>query len=97
MFENMDPEKVIVCRCEGITLKEVLEGIEKFGLRDVEAIKRVYRCGMGACQGRTCGRLLEQILRSKVKGEEIEGTGKFKHRPPLIPVSFKEIAEVCDR
>ncbi len=93
----MNKENVIVCRCEGITLKEVVEGIEKLGLRDVESIKRIYRCGMGACQGRTCERLLQQVLREYLKDDEIEGTGKFTCRPPLLPVSFQEIAEVEDR
>ena len=96
MYENMDTDKVIVCRCEGVTLKEVLFGIEKLGLRDIEAIKRVYRCGMGACQGRTCQKLLQQILR-QVTGEEPGGKGKFTHRPPLVPVSFQQISEVLDK
>ena len=96
MYENLDKEKIIVCRCEGVNLKEVLQGIESLGLRDIEEIKRIYRCGMGACQGRTCERLLQQILKHYT-GEVPVGKGKFTYRPPLMPLSFLEIAEVKDK
>ena len=96
MHKDINPENVIVCRCEGVSLKEILDGINTLGLKDLEEIKRVYRCGMGACQGRTCQRLLIQLLREHVPSCDIKGTGKFNYRPPLIPVNFQQISEVKD-
>ncbi|HHY04456.1 MAG TPA: (2Fe-2S)-binding protein, partial [Thermoanaerobacterales bacterium] len=49
--------KTIICRCEDISLEEIQEVIGK-GYTDMDEIKRITRCGMGQCQGRTCRSLL---------------------------------------
>ncbi|MCK5596510.1 MAG: (2Fe-2S)-binding protein, partial [Candidatus Eisenbacteria sp.] len=46
---------VIICRCEDVTYGEIVDVIDE-GLTTTEEIKRVLRCGMGPCQGRTCSR-----------------------------------------
>src|SRR6185503_3097108 len=45
--------KVIVCRCEDVTLADVEEAIEK-GYLDIEELKRYTGLGTGPCQGREC-------------------------------------------
>lgn len=52
---------LIICRCEEVTLGEILTAIED-GARTVAGVKRRTRAGMGLCQGRTCRRLIERIL-----------------------------------
>ena len=54
----------IVCRCEDITKEEILEAIDG-GYQTLEEIKRVLRCGMGPCQGRTCTPLIAGLLARK--------------------------------
>jgi len=68
---NRDDD-IIVCRCEEITLGEVKKAIQE-GARDVVGIKRRTRAGMGLCQGRTCEKLVQQILKEELnkRAEEI--------------------------
>lgn len=57
---------MIVCRCEEITLREIIEAI-KMGATDINGVKRRTRAGMGTCQGRTCERLVSQIIRQQLQ------------------------------
>ncbi|MGL5513303.1 MAG: (2Fe-2S)-binding protein, partial [Sporomusa sp.] len=52
---------MLVCRCEEVTVGEIKAAIRQ-GARDVTGIKRRTRSGMGLCQGRTCEKLVQQIL-----------------------------------
>ena len=80
---NKDDD-IIVCRCEEITLGEIKKAIRE-GARDVNGIKRRTRAGMGLCQGRTCEKLVQQIIKEEInkKAEDIEMT---TYRPPARPV-----------
>ena len=66
MSESEDELDMIVCRCEEITLREILQAIE-LGAVDITGVKRRTRAGMGTCQGKTCERLVSQILRQKLQ------------------------------
>ncbi len=83
----MDPKKVIVCRCEDVTLADVYDAIEK-GYRDIESIKRYLRIGMGPCGGTHCIPIITRILAKKL-GKNPEELFIPRHRPPLVPVPFK--------
>lgn len=53
----------IVCRCETVTKAEILGALRSpLGVRDMDAIKRRTRAGMGRCQGGFCGMLLPGII-----------------------------------
>ncbi len=53
----------IICRCEGITEGEIIDAIKApCGARDVDAVKRRTRSGMGRCQGGFCGSKVVEIL-----------------------------------
>ena len=60
----MDDRDILICRCEEVTRADVLRAIDQ-GCHTVESVKRATRAGMGAFQGRTCGRLIQQILMSR--------------------------------
>jgi NADPH-dependent 2,4-dienoyl-CoA reductase/sulfur reductase-like enzyme/Fe-S-cluster-containing hydrogenase component 2 len=51
-FTHM-PENGIVCRCERVTLKEVVDFIKENSVRDINQLKQI-RVGMGACGSKTC-------------------------------------------
>ena len=53
----MNPEEIIICRCEDISLADLHRAFEG-GHTDLETLKRVLRCTMGRCGGRTCRPLL---------------------------------------
>lgn len=79
----------IMCRCESITLAEIKQaGLE--GVRDINDLKRRTRTGMGYCQGRYCGQMLNEILWHHTG---FEGKRElFSARLPLKPVTFATIA-----
>ena len=85
---NNDAKNTIICRCQDITLEQVEAAIDS-GITHPEELKRFLHLGMGPCQGRTCGKLILQILSRKTgkSSHEIQTT---KHRPPLVSVPIRE-------
>jgi NADPH-dependent 2,4-dienoyl-CoA reductase/sulfur reductase-like enzyme/Fe-S-cluster-containing hydrogenase component 2/bacterioferritin-associated ferredoxin len=51
----------MVCLCERVKRKEITRLVQ-LGYRDLNAIKAATRCGMGACNGKTCENLVRQVL-----------------------------------
>ena len=79
----------IICRCQDVTEEEIIAAIKQ-GATTIDEIRRLVRAGMGPCQGRTCRRLVAQIISRELKtppGEIYPPT----FRPPNRPVSFKLI------
>lgn len=74
----------IICRCEDISLEEVERVIDE-GYTNLEEIKRMIRCGMGPCQGRTCLILIARTL-SRKTGRPINQMQFPTVRPPIRPV-----------
>jgi NADPH-dependent 2,4-dienoyl-CoA reductase/sulfur reductase-like enzyme len=68
-LRSLASSDTIVCRCEDIKLGEVRAHDSS------RAAKLHSRCGMGACQARTCGPALEFLL----------GFDRPAPRPPLFP------------
>lgn len=67
----------IVCRCETITEGEIRDAIVgPVGARDVDAVKRRTRAGMGRCQGGFCGSKVVELL-AELNGVEINKITKF--------------------
>lgn len=83
----MDPAKVIVCRCENVTLEQLIKAIDE-GLDDLELLKRRLRIGMGPCQGATCLLLAASVLARRT-GRRIEELRFPINRPPTAPVKLK--------
>ncbi len=75
---------IIVCRCEDITKEEILEAIDQ-GFQTLDEIKRVLRCGMGPCQGRTCTPLITGLISQKT-GNPPSEIPRPATRPPLQPL-----------
>jgi len=80
----------IVCRCEDVTRAEI-DAAARDGARDMNQLKAWTRCGMGPCQGRTCGDVAGALLAAQVGGSR-EAVGHFTGRAPLRPVSLAEVA-----
>ncbi len=55
------PENSIVCRCERVTLGEILAYIKENRVTDINQLKQI-RVGMGACGSKTCSVLLPRIF-----------------------------------
>jgi glycerol-3-phosphate dehydrogenase len=68
----------VVCRCEKVTEGEIVEAIHRpAGARNLDAIKRRTRQGMGRCQGGFCTPRVVSILARElgVSDEEITKSG----------------------
>jgi bacterioferritin-associated ferredoxin len=84
--------KVLLCRCEDVTLAEVEHAIES-GQRDIESLKRFTGFGTGWCQGKQCLVACSRVLEEK--------TGSFPlapvtPRPPLHPMPLGMLATLGD-
>ncbi|MCB9870705.1 MAG: (2Fe-2S)-binding protein [Planctomycetes bacterium] len=89
LFELAEPG-TIVCRCEDVTLAEVLEAGRVFGA-DVKSVKMATRAGMGPCQARICQRIVGSLLRARAGSTELP-TPCPSVRPPVKPVTTQEFA-----
>jgi len=86
--------EVMVCLCERVKKSEVTR-LVRLGFRDMNAIKAATRCGMGACNGKTCESLIRQVLVEEgVPPNSVVG---YVKRPFImeLPVSalLKEVKE----
>ena len=54
--------KVLVCRCEDVTLHELEDAVAR-GHDDIESLKRYTGFGTGWCQGKGCVALCARLLR----------------------------------
>lgn len=81
--------KEYICRCEEVTRKEIEDAIAD-GATTLAGIKRRTRAGMGLCQGRTCQRLITQMLSKAQDPAEIKPTTS---RPPVRAIKIGEIVE----
>jgi NAD(P)H-nitrite reductase large subunit len=82
---------VIICRCEDVTYGEIVDAVDS-GLLTTEDIKRVLRCGMGPCQGRTCSRLIARIIAERTGRSPLDVPHPTV-RPPTRPVEIGTLAE----
>jgi sarcosine oxidase, subunit alpha len=71
------PEDGIVCRCERVTLKEVVDFIRANNVRDINQLKQI-RVGMGACGSKTCSVQMPRVFKAAgVNWSEVtEGTNR---------------------
>lgn len=70
-------DKIIVCRCEDVTLREIEEAVDK-GHDDLESVKRYTGFGTGWCQGKQCVALASRLL------DELGG------QPPAAPITPRQ-------
>ncbi len=90
----MNEEDIIICRCEDVTLADIRQML-RAGVEDFEELKRLLRCTMGPCQGRTCRQLIMREIAS-FRGVPIEELEVPVYRPPFTPVKLKTLAEAYE-
>ena len=82
--------KVILCRCEDVTLADVQHAVS-LGYRDVEEVKRYTGFGTGPCQGKECLRQIALAI-ATASGKPPNAIAPFTTRPPLVPTALKLFA-----
>ncbi len=83
--------KILVCRCEDVTLHELDEAIAR-GHADIESLKRYTGFGTGWCQGKWCLAACARLLAAR-GGDARE---PFTPRPPFHPVALADLAAIGD-
>jgi sarcosine oxidase subunit beta len=79
--------KIIVCRCEDVTLADIAHSVDK-GYVDIEEVKRYTGFGTGPCQGKECLRVVALALAELTRRPPAE-VPPFTARPPLVPTPLK--------
>ncbi|MDF2473617.1 MAG: glycerol-3-phosphate dehydrogenase [Anaerocolumna sp.] len=83
----------VLCRCETITLGEVLSAIRRpLGAKDLDGVKRRTRAGMGRCQSGFCSGKIVKILAKELGLSEADIT-KFGGNSKILLGENKEISE----
>ena len=83
-------DDTVVCRCEDVTMKDIRFAVAE-GAGDVNDIKRRTRLGMGHCQGRFCGQVINELI-WQLTGMHQERE-VFTPRIPIKPVPFGVLAQ----
>jgi len=89
-IDEIITDETLVCRCEEVSAGAIRAAALSWGA-NVNFIKGVTRCGMGYCQGRVCGSLVE-TLTARTLGVPAGAVDSFHVRAPLKPVTVKELA-----
>jgi NAD(P)H-nitrite reductase large subunit len=83
--------KILVCRCEDVTLQELEHAILR-GYTDLESLKRYTGFGTGWCQGKSCVALCARLL---VERGGVAST-PITPRPPLHPLRLADLAGLAE-
>ncbi|MEU6078938.1 NAD(P)/FAD-dependent oxidoreductase [Streptomyces sp. NPDC047108] len=76
-------DDTLVCRCEEVSYGELRAAVEDRGADGMRALKLTSRAGLGACQGRVCGRA----------AAELAGVPESHRRPIAQPVRLGDLGE----
>jgi len=83
MSDEKEKRDMLICRCEEVSLGEILDAIDD-GFVTVRDVKRATRAGMGLCQGRSCSRTIARII-SERTGRSLEEVLPKSYRYPVRP------------
>ena len=85
-------DRTIVCRCESVELRAARRAFSDLeGAGSAGAAKRLTRVGMGQCQGRLCGPVMDELAERAGGVPRGEFTG-FAPQPPVRPVEISRLA-----
>ena len=89
MYLNKLEDDTYICRCERVTVGEIRQLIRN-GERDINQIKALTKLSMGACGGKTCLKLINNIFREEdVDNSEITET---VIRPVFVEIPLETLA-----
>ncbi len=85
----MDESKIILCRCENVTMADLHKLLDS-GLDNMQEIKKTCRCTMGPCQGRTCKEMIAREIANYL-GVKVDDLDIPVSRIPIKPITFGQI------
>ena len=82
-----------ICPCMDVTVSDLIDVYNRYGMWRMEHIKRYTGLGTGKCQGRLC--LFNAVcILNKITGRDPLDIGLFRSRFPLIPLDLNSAAGV---
>jgi hydrogen cyanide synthase HcnB len=91
-LSDLPQENTLICRCEELVRSDV-EAAVAAGCTTNRTIKVATRLGMGRCQGRMCWPAMARFVALKT-GKTVKDVGPLSVRPPIVPVTMGELADV---
>lgn len=85
----MDESKIILCRCENLTLADLHKMLDA-GMTSMQEIKKKSRCTMGPCQGRTCKELIAKEIANYMK-KKVDDVDVPVSRIPIKPITLGQV------
>lgn len=85
-------DSTVICRCEEVTLGAIRTTTKRTESQSLRSLKLSTRAGLGICQGRMCGRTVEQILCSFAPEGALRDDASSDHRPIALPLRLGELA-----
>lgn len=87
-------DDTIVCRCEEVSAGTLRAAVTR-GCLGPNQLKTFTRCGMGPCQGRSCGLAVSEIM-AAARGVSPETVGYLRLRFPTKPLTLGELAAMWE-
>ncbi|MEC4017354.1 FAD-dependent oxidoreductase [Streptomyces sp. H27-D2] len=80
-------DDTLVCRCEEVPYRDLRAAVQGRGADGTRALKLTSRAGLGACQGRVCGRNTAELAAGLAAGLAAAGPGRATEPggPPHSP------------
>ena len=86
-------DDLLVCRCEEVTKGEIRRAVHE-GITTIEEMRRFLRCGMGLCQGQTCGTLTRRLVARELRVPQSEmdvATSRAPMRPVAMETGWRDL------
>ncbi len=90
-------DETIVCRCEEVSFASLCSAATTTRSSGLRSLKLLTRAGLGACQGRVCGRTVEGILGARTPQGRLSGPRTTDRRPIAAPIRLGELARQGER
>lgn len=84
--------ETIVCRCEEVSYGSLCSAAEATASQSLRSLKLSTRAGLGICQGRICGRSIEDLLARQADGSALTDGTMSDRRPIAVPIRIGELA-----
>jgi NADPH-dependent 2,4-dienoyl-CoA reductase/sulfur reductase-like enzyme len=84
--------ETIICRCEEVSLGRLFSVADASQSTGLRSLKLLTRAGLGICQGRVCGRTVEELLGARAPGGRLIDGVSTDRRPIATPIRLGELA-----
>lgn len=86
-------DDTVICRCEEVDYGRLRSILDATGTKGLRPAKLSTRAGLGPCQGRICGRTVEELMATSDGLPSTDGV-IIDRRPIAAPVRFSELAAI---